>query len=350
MVVNNFGQGTQVGTSPQIQFQQDQETAAKKTSPEEKCRINGGTWDAQTQTCLYLNGKKDPNKINIPSTDSSNPPLVDATGIETFTNSKTGRAGGVTLPDGRTFLGLSPEDVQTVATGEQEREARPLGTNAVGTAQSQSNASFRGEQLTGQVGQFDELGTSPTGLDTGEALTTATINSIPSAIRMAGQFGTAGAVLGATAAPVTGGLSIAAGAAIGAGVGFVSGIASGMIGSYKSQRTDTTTAQQRVLDEGKQNLNDWATLAASDPANKEKYLSEYNRQAALIDQAYRQMKLDTSRDLGKFETALPNLAEFETYYSFGGEKAALDLKMRMSLASQSPPNYNMLELGYRRRE
>jgi len=121
-----------------------------------------------------------------------------------------------------------------------------------------------------------------------------------------------------------------------------------MISNFKSQRRDTTTAQQRVLDEGKQNLNDWSTLAKNDPANRAYYLAQYNKQSAQINQAYRQMKLDTSRDVTKFETALPNLAEFEAFYSQGGERDALDNEMKNSLLAQAPEGYDMMELSYRR--
>ena len=107
---------------------------------------------------------------------------------------------------------------------------------------------------------------------------------------------------------------------------------------------------KRVLDEGNQTLQDWVTLARSDPANKAFYLAQYNKQLAQIDQAHRQMKLDTSRDLAKFETALPNLAEFDSFYSVGGERDALNEEMRNALLTVSPENYNMLELAHRRQQ
>ncbi|KKK79005.1 hypothetical protein LCGC14_2837830, partial [marine sediment metagenome] len=60
---------------------------------------------------------------------------------------------------------------------------------------------------------------------------------------------------------------------------------------------------------------DWVTLARADPSKRMEYLAKFNMQLALINQSFRQMKLDTSRDVAKFETALPNLAEFNTFYS-----------------------------------
>lgn len=311
-----------------------------------ECEAKGGTWDSEKNVCILPEPEPKPE----PKPEPVTPPRVDPTTPETFTDPNTGRASGITLPDGRTFLGLSPEEVDLIAMQQQQRTARPEGTAPVGTAQALSDAAFRGEQLAGQVGQFQQLGVSPTGVDIGEALTAGVVDSIPSAIKLAGQFGVGAAAIGGAATAPAGGVGAIPAAAVGAAVGFVAGITGGMISNFKSQRRDTTTAQQRVLDEGKQNMKDWATLAKSDPANKAFYLAEYNKQSAQIDQAYRQMKLDVSEDAAKFETALPNLAEFEAFYSAGGERDTLNLEMQNSLLAQSPPNYDMVELAYRRRE
>lgn len=198
-----------------------------------------------------------------------------------------------------------------------------------------------GQAMAGQVGQFEQLPIDATTLDWGEAATSGLVGSIPSII--AGAAGAA--VLGAKGGGLAGG---GIGAAIGAGAGFLAGLTGGMISSMKSQRTDTTTAQQRVLDEGKQTLNDWATMAKADPANRQMYLANFNIQLALIDQAYRAMKLDTGRDLAKFETALPNLAEFESFYSTQGERDFLMSEMRTALLTPVPQEYALAELTQRR--
>jgi hypothetical protein len=205
------------------------------------------------------------------------------------------------------------------------------------------------QRLAGQLGQFQQTEISPTGFDVGEGLITGLMDAIPSAIRAAGIGAAAGAVGGTAVAP---GVGTAGGAIIGATAGFISGLSSSVISNFKSQRRDTTTAQQRVLDEGKQNLNDWVTLAATDPANRHIYVARFNQQLAQIDEAYRQMKLDTSRDVAKFETALPNLAEFETFYSAQGERDFLMADMRFSLGVQQDQEYiyRVNELARRRGE
>ena len=210
----------------------------------------------------------------------------------------------------------------------------------------QQQAQFEAQQLAGQVGQFQQLGVEPTGLDVGQAATQGIVWAIPRAL----SFAATGAAAGALGGSAFAGVGAVPGAIIGAVGGFVSGITSSMISNFKSQRTDTTNAQKRVLVEGKQNLNDWATLAAADPANRALYIKNFNQQLALIDQAYRQMKLDTSRDLAKFETALPDLAEFEAFYMAQGERDYLVAKMYQSLGVMQDPDfsYQMQELANRR--
>ena len=207
-------------------------------------------------------------------------------------------------------------------------------------------AAFEAQQLAGQVGQFQQLGVKPTGLDVGQAATQGIVGAIPRAL----SFAASGAAAGALGGSAFAGVGAVPGAIIGAVGGFVSGITSSMISNFKSQRTDTINAQKRVLVEGKQNLNDWATLAAADPANRYLYIKNFNQQLALIDQAYRQMKLDTSRDVAKFETALPDLAEFEAFYMAQGERDYLVAKMYQSLGVMQDPDfsYQMQELANRR--
>lgn len=303
-------------------------------SKKENCEDRGGVWDEATQTCS-LDKKPEP-------------PRVDPSTPETIRDVKTGEVSGVTLPNGRTFLGLNADQVEQIALAREEKLRQPKGTVAGGTAQEQATKQFEGQQLAGQVGEFEQLGVSPTGLDLQEAAIEGVISGIPNSLKVIGAAiatgGVIGAAVGGPAAPVT----ATAGAVIGGVIASVGAISGSIISSFKGQRRDTTTAQQRVLDEGKQTMNDWVTLAKNDPGKRAFYLGQYNNVASQIDQAYRQMKLDTSQDVAKFETALPNLAEFEAFYSIGGERDALDREMTNSLTAISPEGLDMVELSQRR--
>lgn len=245
---------------------------------------------------------------------------------------------------------FSNKDFLTKEDFEQAMERAELmvlkGSPSTEQLMQQQQAEIQAQQLAGQVGQFQQLGVEPTGLDVGQAATQGIVGAIPRAL----SFAATGAAAGALGGSAFAGVGAVPGAIIGAVGGFVSGITSSMISNFKSQRTDTTNAQKRVLVEGKQNLNDWATLAAADPANRALYIKNFNQQLALIDQAYRQMKLDTSRDVAKFETALPDLAEFEAFYMAQGERDYLVAKMYRSLGVMQDPDfsYQMQELANRR--
>lgn len=321
-----------------------------------ECLAKGGQWDEVTQKCILPSENPNINVFN-PITDKIRADKEAATlkpelqQPEVFKDVNSGQPSGITLPDGRTFIGIKPQQVQQLADTEKKKQL-PEGTSPVGTAQAQLEAGLQGQQLQGQVGQFGQLPVSPTGLDYEQAITQGIVGAIPRALGLAVAGAGAGLTTGGVVGSVVPGAGTAAGAVaggiIGAAGGFVSGIASSMISDFRGQRRDTVNAQKRVLDEGKQTMKDWATLAEADPANKARYLAEYNKVAAQIDQAYRQMKLDTDNDLAKFEAAIPDLAEFEAFYSAGGERDALDQEMRQALLTPGSAEYKMLELAQRR--
>lgn len=280
------------------------------------------------------------------------PPKLDIP--EVIRDQETGRITGIRLPSGKDILGVSEQEIRDLAQKHFELGTDPPGTVPAGTAQARAEQRATGQQLAGQVGQIDpSTGITPTGLSQTEALTQGVVGSIPSAIRMAGQFGIGAAVLGGAAGTAVlpgAGTAVGAGggAIIGAAIGFVSGITGGMISNMKGQRVDDTNAQQRVLDEGKQTLKDWSTLAKADPANREFYLGQFNLQLQLIQDAHVQMITDTNADVAKFESAVPNLAEFSTFYSIGGERDALVNDMINSLQTPVTTEYEMMALTERR--
>ncbi len=330
--IPQFGTRTDLG---QEDIPRDERT------PKEKCEAKGGFWDEERQVCLLV---KKPDKPAEPT------PGTGGGGTKVFTDVKTGVPGGVEI-DGRRFLGLSKSEVELLLERQKQQEATLTSQTLAGQEQQalQEQQQREGKVLAGQIGQFEQLPVSPTGLDVKEALISGARDAIPRAITLAGGA----AVAGATVGLATGGVASVPLAIGAAAVTFVGSLAASMISNFKSQRTDTTTAQQRVLDEGKQTMQDWVTLAAADPANKARYLGEYNNQAALISQAYREMETDVIQDRIKLETAIPNLAEFETFYSDGGEGEVLDLDMELALTGGLAPelvDYRMIQLTNRRQE
>ena len=338
----------------------------------EKCEGRGGVWDESTQTCNLPGQPTQGTQIEQPATtpreqqqkQQQQQAIAEAERRSASELRLKQQEAELDKPIGTTILPpqkqQAPQDAQAT-TADTKIDFLPNGTinftrggetlnltkeeydvvqgkagivtDKVKQAQAlQSQAQIQSQQLAGQVGQFEQQEITPTGLNVEEGLTTALVSQLPKAL----TFGIgAAAVTGAGTNPLS----------IIAGVGtFLGTLTSGIISNFSGQRRDTTTAQQRVLDEGKQTMNDWVTMAESDPANKAQYLAEFNKVAAQIDQAFRQMKLDTSEDVAKFETALPNLAEFEAFYAAGGERDVLNQDMRNSLIGISAEGSKMLDL------
>lgn len=195
------------------------------------------------------------------------------------------------------------------------------------------------QRLGGQIGQFEELPVKQTDFDLGEAATKAAVEAVPSAI----QFGAGGLAAGAIGAPATGGLSIPVLGSLSAAGGFAAGFIRSITSDFKDQRRDMNENPRIVLQDGKTNLQDLATRAATDPANRAVYVNQFNNQLALIEQAHRQIKLDTSKDVLIFERSEDVLADFEFFYSVGGERDILQGEMLTALGVPLDPTYSFRE-------
>ena len=304
-----------------------------------RCEAQGGTWDAVNRVCI-LPPPPEPPKQDIQETPDG------VLAPEVFKD-QAGRISGVELPDGRTFLGLSPDEVREITEREQGKRQLPQGAVPVGTSRAIAEQQAQSQLLASQVGQTSpSTGLTPTDLSQGDALTRGLVDAVPRALTLAGGAAVAGAAAGAA---TTGGVASIPLAAAGAAVTFVGSIASSMLSDIKRQRTDNTNAQKRVLDEGKQTLSDWVTLAKANPEKRAEYLAGFNIQLQRIQDAHRQMRLDTNADVGKFETAIPDLAEFNEFYAAGGERDALVNEMREALVTPASVEFQMLELANRRK-
>ena len=308
----------------------------KEESARAICEARGGTWDAASKTCSFPQPKEE-IAPPAPTTEAglTREQLIKTEERRTLTAEERERLG--LLQGERAGGGFDPRaPARTGATFKQFEAGK--------TAREEQAAQLETQQLVGQVGDIPPSGVvAPTGIDPGEAIAQGLVGAIPRAL----SFAATGAAIGLGVGAITGPGAIVTGA-VGAVAGFVGGLSSSIISNVKSQRTDTTNAQQRVLDEGKQTLKDWSTMAKADPANREFYLSQFNIQLQLIQDAHVQMLTDTNADVAKFESAVPNLAEFNSFYSLGGERDALVNDMIISLQTPVSIDYSMLELTNRR--
>lgn len=108
----------------------------QKSEAHLQCEADGGRWDEATNTCIFPTPKpiqtKPPQEIPKPEL-----PEVLTTADGAGDPEVTGRPTGVTLPDGRTFLGLNREDIENVKAIEERRRRLLEGTQPAGTARAQ---------------------------------------------------------------------------------------------------------------------------------------------------------------------------------------------------------------------
>ena len=238
--------------------------------------------------------------------------------------------------------GISLDEAELQLAKEDIASAQASGGTSLSAAR-RIQVQQQGEALAGTIGQISQLPLEEQSLKLGEASRVALIDALPRAI----QFAAGGAVFagGATLNPV--------GAALGAVGGFVAGFVSSIVSDFKDQRRDMNEQPQKALEDGKSNLNDIIGMMRDAPSFKDKQTlaKEFNNQLAIINQAYRQVKWDTSKDVLMFERSENLLADFEVFYSpLNGERNNLVNEMRMVLGAPVDPTniYTIMEMIERR--
>jgi len=312
------------------------------TSEKQKCKDKGGSWDEKTQTCILI------NKTTAPPPAVTTPKVNPATGaVETFTNPKTGLASGVTMPNGSTYLGLSPAEVNKIAQGEAAKVARPENSAPVGTAQAEANRQQRLQQLIqmGEQGllspqELQAIQESP--IDWSQALTAGTLGNTPSLLTRAAGGAAAGFM---AAAPINAALASTGIGAIPAGViatgaalfGAISAIWSGTEANIKKQQREEIGSATNVLTAAKSNINKLRMVVSQDPTKAEDALKLYYDQMGQVNRAYRKVQLETQGDLNSFmEDGTETLSSFQLFLQPGGLADIQRMRLEAAVMKGTP--------------
>lgn len=304
------------------------QSSSKKAS----CESKGGRWDEATQTCIMPQAP-----VN------KNPP---AGTIETFSNAQ-GRASGVSLPTGETYLGLNPNDVNQIAAGEAQRVARPENSAPIGTAGAEAQRQQRNKQLM-QMAQQGLL--TPQQLDTiqqtdinwGQALTAGTLGNLPSVLTNvvagAGAGATGGALIGGAA-----GLGIGAvpgaigGGIIGGTAGLIKGIWGGTQANIKSQQKGEIAATKDVLNAARTNMKALTMIVSKDPTKAEEAIQLYYNQLSQVQKAQRKLQRETEGNLNSFmEDGTQDLSDFELFLQPGGYAEIQLMRLQQAVNKGQP--------------
>jgi len=263
---------------------------------------------------------------------------------EVFRNEQ-GRLSGVTLPDGRTFLGLSPAEVNKIVEQQKQIKQTPDGAVEVGAQRKLERQQQAQVQTAGSVGltpqqiALTQAGAQEAPIDKGQAISAGIANIVPSLIGGAAGGAAIGAIGG-------GGVGAIPGAAIGAVGGLLTGFFNGVRSNIKSQQSGQIQSTTKVLSSAKTNMRQLAILAAQDPANAPSYVEAYNQQLAQVYRAQAKLKLETAGNLNKFmDDGTTQLADFDLFIQAGGIADLYRQKLEVSLLSGVPPTFTAEDLA-----
>lgn len=268
---------------------------------------------------------------------------------ELFRDQETGEITGVTI-DGKTFLGLSREEVERLVGGREKRLAPIEGAIEVGEAAERR----RSEILASQVGQLtpEQLasiaGTGKTDLSKRQAGLAGVRGIVPSVLERAGQFAVIGGAGGAIAAGVpTAGAGAPAGAVvggtggalIGAGVGLIEGFYSAYTQNLQAQAKGEISASSKVLRKSDSNMRLIASAAWSGRGDKGTLVKNFNEREADVRAEWSKLTQDTSGDLNLFlsEDGTPILQAYEEFFEPSGTLELYTNEFQLALISRPDP-------------
>lgn len=264
------------------------------------------------------------------------PKPVKPTAPEVFRDAETGKVSGVTLPNGKSFIGINQRDVEGLVSGYQQNTTDPTGTLPAGTAQAGVDRQLRLQQLIqlGEQGllspqELQTLQQAP--IDMGQAATSGLMGALPG---LAGVG--AGLALSATGVGAVAGVPIATISALSI-AGTITGILLGVKSNIAKQQKGEIAKTKDVLTAAKTNMRALAMIAAKDPSKADEAIISYYEQKAQVQKAQRQLQLETQGNLNKFmEDGTEDLSDFELFLQPGGYADLQLLRLQQATASGQP--------------
>ena len=246
---------------------------------------------------------------------------TNASSVSNPTDSFTapnGQANSFQTADGRVFMGLSPDQINEIATREQQKRQLAVTQSQESNIIAQQQRQAEGQQLVGQVGQINPQPQQQAGVDIGQA--------IGAGATQGAEYGAVGAVAGlATAGTLS---------PVGAVVGGVGGFIKGFVTNLKEQKANNIQAEFSNLAKTTKSLRAIVT-DTNQGGSASDNIDLFNAQLTLIDEKYSQLRLENQHKLlGKDATT--ELEGFENFYSVGGGRELLIREMQQSVLNPNP--------------
>jgi len=268
-----------------------------------------------------------------PAAPSAAPPQS----VGVYRDAGTGKLSGVELPDGRTFLGLSPQQVNEIAASEVAKRQTPAGAVDIGqqniAQQQQQQQVSQGIQLAQQIGQQPQnpVELAPEKVNVGQAIASGLTTAAPVAV--SGIIG--GAVAGGTAGLGFGAIPGAIGGGLLGGIG---GFLQGVRSNIKNQRSEAATTAKLAQVDIEQNLRALITDTNAHPENAAENLGLFNSQLDLMRAKHAKLYAETKSNVNKFvgEDGTPELERYELFYQPGGARDYIVSQMQIALMNPDP--------------
>ena len=251
------------------------------------------------------------------------PPVIPPTG-GTYTDPRTGRVSGIELPDGRTFLGLSPKEVASIQQKEKITDMPTI---------QEAAQLERTKELAGQVGQVPPPGAPIADILDYEQAAKSALGLTAAGIAGGAATGAAAGLIGGPAAPIT----VPAAAAIGGVVGGVSTFVAGFRSNLKTQRKDMLTGEAANIRKIESNMLKHI-MNVDKGGDPYEWLDMFNEQMSIANENYERLNLETTDDLSLWlgEDGKTQMEKYEIFYSPGGGRDLLNLQMQEAIRSPNP--------------
>lgn len=248
---------------------------------------------------------------------------------------KNGKATGVELPDGRVFLGLSPDEVENVLTLESKDEERfPRTTASIEEKELLKTKDLRtqlGTLLAAKIGEIQPTGdVEQDKLNYSEAFLSAFDE-----LAIGAGSGLAAGLIGGPVSPVTSTI-------LGIGGGVV-GYAKGVQSNIRTQKVDLMKGEAQNLMKSEQNLLK-AVMLVNQGGDPTIALNMFNEQLSLISEAHANLEGLTSDFLADWvgEDGHKQLEKFKNFYSKGGMKEIVSAQMSLALRNPDPTRNELI--------
>lgn len=301
-------------------FKQAQEKAQdpdKKSR--ESCMAKGGKWDPSTKTCIMPQKQTETETAKTQEPSNANQVFRD----------ESGRASGVTI-NGKTYLGLSPQEVEGLLASEQAKQGGPAtqqfeqGITTQQQAQQQANLlQTPGMELTPDGRQVVQDGGVVSNVATGGAALAGGIVGAKS-----------GAAVGTLIAPGIGTI-------IGGIVGGIGGAIGGAYVKQRVQKTQSIKQANKVFTQAKTNKGEILNMinAGLVTEGQARSLWQEEKQNIAASQAY--LKRQTQSDLNNFlGNPGDDLVAIESYLALD---ALYDLEFEKALLQPNPAMIRRME-------